>query len=367
MRAGVFRVSTRNFGAVAPYGGKYGPGGRMSNSGMTATVFGGYGFLGRYLINELGQCGTRVYVPFRGCELEVRHLKPMFDHGQLGLLPYSPRDEDSILASLKNSDVVVNMIGKYYETKHIVPTRRADGKLCRVNYSYEEVNIKIPATLARIAKAAGVKTFIHVSALAGDPDSESDWARTKFLGEAAVKAEFPEAIIVRPATIFGAEDRFLNLIAETAIRLPFFPLVHGGDTLLQPVYAVDVGKAIMKIIRNHEMFEGKTFEMAGPAEYTYKEVVELVADITTVKTPLVDVPVPIANLVGSFLEQTIMPAFTTDLLKQMQYDVVASHSNDRQRNLKFLGIEPTPMDKIAFEYMHRFRPGGHFKLVQGYH
>lgn len=109
-------------------------------------------------------------------------------------MPYSPRDETSIMASIQNSDIVVNCIGKHYETKHLVPTRRANGKLSMVNYSFEEVNITIPQTIARLAKKAGVKAFIHVSALAADKTSDSRWARTKALGEAAVLKEFPEAV-----------------------------------------------------------------------------------------------------------------------------------------------------------------------------
>jgi NADH dehydrogenase (ubiquinone) 1 alpha subcomplex subunit 9 len=338
----------------------------MSNSGITATVFGGYGFLGRYLINELGLCGSRVYLPFRGCELEVRHLKPMFDQGQLGLLPFSPRDEESIIKSLQNSDVVVNMIGKYYETKHIVPTRRADGSLSRINYSFEDVHVNIPANIARLAKKAGVKTFIHVSALAGSATSASAWSRSKFHGEAAVKKEFPEAIIVRPATVFGPEDRFLNLIGEAAKRLPFYALINGGSTSLQPVYCVDVGKALMSIVRNHTSFEGKTFELVGPAEYSYKEAVELVADITGNDKPLVDVPIAVANLVSSILDQTIQPIITTDEIIQMTEDVLPSKANGIL-TLADVGIEPAAMDNHAFEYIHRFRSGGHFQLVQGYH
>ena len=174
---------------------KYGPLGRSANSGITATVFGSTGFVGRYLLSELGTCGSRVYAPFRGCELEVRHLKPMFDLGNLGLLPFSPRDEDSIRESLRSSDIVVNLIGKHYETKHVVPTRRADGKLSRVNYSFEDCHVTIPATLARIAREAGVKSFIHVSALSADVESTSRWSQSKSRGEVAVRQAFPEAVI----------------------------------------------------------------------------------------------------------------------------------------------------------------------------
>ena len=134
--------------------------------------------------------------------MEVRHLKPMFDLGQLGLMPYSPRDEASIEDTICNSDVVINMIGKHYETKHIVPTRREDGNLCRINYSFEETHVEIPRRIARLAKKNGVKTFIHVSALAADLESSSKWSQSKARGELAVREEFPEAIIVKAVKIF---------------------------------------------------------------------------------------------------------------------------------------------------------------------
>lgn len=128
--------------------------------------------------------------------MEIRHLKPMFDLGQLGLMPFSPRDRESIYDAVKKSDVVINLIGKHYETKHIVPTRRADGSLSRVNYDFEEVNVTIPRILAEISKEAGVESFIHVSALSADLESKSKWSRTKAQGELAVREAFPEAVSV---------------------------------------------------------------------------------------------------------------------------------------------------------------------------
>ncbi len=178
-------------------------------------------------------------------------------------MPFSPRDKESVVDSIKNSDVVVNLIGKYYETKHIVPTRRENGQLSRINYSYEDVHVTIPKMLAELSKEAGI-AFIHVSSMSANLGSKSEWSRSKARGEIAVREANRDAvshlpialpcsdyllqIIVRPATIFGPEDRFLNLIAESFARLPFAPLVHGGSTLCQPVYSVDVGKALMQII-----------------------------------------------------------------------------------------------------------------------
>lgn len=338
---------------------------RHSNSGMTATVFGGYGATGRYIVNELGACGTRVYIPFRGCEHEVRHLKPMFDLGQLGLMPYSPRDESSIVQSLHNSDVVINMIGKHYETKHIVPTRRADGRLCRVNYDFEEVHVDIPRRIARLAKKNGVKSFIHISALSADLESSSKWCQTKAKGELAVREEFPEAVIVKVATMFGAEDRFLNWIAETADRLPFMPILNDGRTLIQPVHSVDVAKALMTIVRKADTFAGKTFQLVGPHEYSYKEVYEFVTDITTKKKPMINIPTAVAAGIGKFSQELINPVWTEDFAAQLCEDILP------QDDMGYLGfeeldIEPSSMDKIAFDYLHRFRPGGHFATVEGY-
>lgn len=348
---------------------KYGPGGRSSNSGITATVFGGYGFVGKYFINELGVCGSRVYVPFRGCELEVRHLRPSFDLGQIGFIPFSGRDEDTIWESVQHSDIVVNMIGKHFETKHAVPTRRSDGTLSRVNYNFEEVHVDIPKRIAAVSKAAGVKAFVHLSSLSACASSVSQWSQSKAKGEAAVREAFPESIIVKAAPIFGAEDRFLNWIAEANSKLPFFPLVNGGSALVQPVYANDIGKALMAIVQGHEHFLGKTFQLAGPAEYSYKEIIEFVSDVTGVRKPLVDVPMSLAMLGGRLCEESINPFLTRDLLQQMQEDAVLKTDDNTNELLTFkdIDMQPSSMDKVAFDFLHRFRPGGHFTIVKGYH
>lgn len=345
---------------------RYGPGGRHSNSGLTVTVFGSYGFIGKYFCSELGGSGTRVYAPFRGDELEMRPLKPMFDLGQLGLLPFSVRDKDSVREAFRNTDVVVNLIGKHFETKHAVPTRRADGKLSRVNFSFEEVHVTAAETIAEVAKEAGVKKFIQVSALSADAKSESRWCKSKAQGEAAVRKHFPDAIVVRPATVFGPEDRFLNWIAETNTRLPILPLINNGANVLQPVYVADVGKALAELCKNYDTFAGRTFQLTGPAEYTYKELAEFVQDVTLVRKPLVDIPINVATFAGKFIEELVHPVLSVDAVVQLQHDIVEK-KDASLLTLKDLEIEPVSLDRIAFDYLHRFRKGGHFTLVQGYH
>lgn len=353
---------------AAPFKPRYGPGGRHSQSGITATVFGGTGFLGRYVIGQLGQRGSLVYIPYRGCEMEVRHLNQMFDHGQVGMMPYSPRDEESIYEAVKNSDVVINLIGKDYETKHLIPTRRKDGTISNTNYSFEDTLVTIPQTIARISREAGVKSFIHMSALSADYNSESRWARCKARGEEVVRQEFSDAIIIRPADVFGHEDKFLNYIGTASEMMPVLPLTGYGRTRCQPVHSSDIGVAVNRIINGHKEFAGKTFELAGPEVYTHREVVEFVADLTTLRTDMLNVPFPILAMVADVVNILIEPFINRDKLIRLTEDNVLEPSNSPDvLTFEDLGIAPASMEDHAFDYMHRFRPGGHFRLVEGYY
>jgi NADH dehydrogenase (ubiquinone) 1 alpha subcomplex subunit 9 len=374
-------------------------------------------------MNELGKCGSRVYAPYRGDEMEMREVRQMFDHGQLGFIPFSPRDEDSIRESIRSSDVVINLIGKHYETKHVVPTRRANGRLSRVNYGYEEVNVTIPQTLARLAREAGVRSFIHVSASSANLDSLSEWNRTKAQGEIAVRQEFPDAILVKPNNIFGPEDRFLNMFGVAAQVMRCYPLLYDGKTTVQPVHVADVGRALMEIVWNRHDFAGADFHLAGPDEYNYKEIAELVEDITHVRRPMVSIPAQAALAVGAVSDFLINPMFTPDdvhkladdnvvrlsdeeklakpkkfvtrvwtneermnkanmiqeanekqfgprkfeiLTEEEARDMIMGENKGHRFTFEDLNIEPMSMDKTAFDFLRRFRIGGKYNVVAGY-
>jgi NADH dehydrogenase (ubiquinone) 1 alpha subcomplex subunit 9 len=157
----------------------------------------------------------------------------------LALLPFSPKDDKSIHDSVKRSNVVINLIGKDNATHNLTGD---------VNYSLEDTLVNVPRKVARIAKKAGVSSFIHVSALAANPNSSSEWSRMKALGEQAVREEFPDAIIVRPATMFGHEDKFLNRVALALEHAPFIPMINNGINKVQPVNVGDVSSAIHLIL-----------------------------------------------------------------------------------------------------------------------
>ncbi|KAM6162688.1 LOW QUALITY PROTEIN: NADH dehydrogenase [ubiquinone] 1 alpha subcomplex subunit 9, mitochondrial-like [Erethizon dorsatum] len=180
--------------AVIPHG----RGGRFSVSGVVATVFGATRFLGRYVVNHLGWMGSQVILPYRCDSYDIMHLRPMGDLGQIILLEWDARDQDSIRRAVQHSSVVINLVGRDWET---------------TNFNFEDVFVKIPQAIAQACKEAGVEKLIHVSHLYADSKSSSRYLRNKAVGE-EVRDTFPEATIIRPLDIFGKEDRFLNRFAK---------------------------------------------------------------------------------------------------------------------------------------------------------
>lgn len=246
---------------------KRGTGGRSSFNGNVVTVFGCTGFVGRYLCNKLGQTGSQMILPYRGDHYDALRLKVTGDLGQVLFSPYDLRDEESIYKSLKYSNVVINLIGRDWETK---------------NFKFDDVHVEGARRLARIAREAGVEKFIHVSALNGSPDPEpillkegSQFLRSKYLGELAVREEFPDAIIFRPSDIIGQEDRFARYYAHVWRRqLRMMPMwAKGEKTIKQPVHATDLAQGIINAIQDHEAV-GKTYQAVGPHRYKLGDLVD---------------------------------------------------------------------------------------------
>lgn len=353
-----------------------GPGGRASDAGLKVAVFGASGMLGRYVCTHLGTNGFMTYLGNRGDDLEMRFLKPMFELGRSRFTFYSPRDRDSIAEVIADADVVVNCIGKYYETKALADKEGFPFFEYKTNYTFEETNVDIPKTIAELCTEMQVDNLIHVSSINASADSKSTWAKTKHAGEMAVKEAYPWATIIRPSQMFAPEDRLLNWFANSAERLPAVPLFEGGHALTQPVYAVNVADVIQKIIDDPEKFEGSTVDCFGPQDYSYKELSEFVYDITSQDPSVVDMPKDVGGMIAKGLNLMGSPMLTPDQvhlwsedfipsMTQEQYD--AQPITDKIYTMKDFGIDAVPIEKIAFNYLHRFRVGGHFALTKGYH
>ena len=221
-----------------------------------------------------------------------------------------------------------------------------------------------------------VDNLIHVSSINASPDSNSVWAQTKYEGEMAVKEAYPWATIIRPSQMFGIEDNLLNWFANAASRLPAVPLMDGGHALTQPVYAVNVADMVQKIVDDPEKFEGKTVDVFGPQDYSYKEIAEFVFDITRQNTKTVELPKEVGSVVAKGLDLMGKPVLTPDMVqlwsedfipKMAQEEYDAMPISEKIYTMKDFGIEAVPMEKIAFNYLHRFRDGDHFSDAPGYH
>lgn len=330
-----------------------GHGGRASVSGVTASVFGGTGFLGRYVVNALGRIGSQVITPYRGDELESRRLRLMGDLGQIVPMPFELRDGASVARAVAPSSVVINLIGKAYPTRY---------------YSLEEAHVDGPRALARAATAAGAAHFVHVSTVAPPPSAvvgRSEWFRTKAAGEAAVREEFPAATIVRVTEMFGSEDRFLTRMGEWAAKYRAVWMAGTGGSPVQPVHVRDVAAAVATAARDVEGFRGRDVEVGGADVVPVGEVVAFVKAATKRPVPAVGVPTALyeaaVGLTGKRLPMVNpSPRWSVeDVRREAAGVTLAPAAAAGVVRLGDMGIVPVAYDgEFGEEVLRRFHKGG---------
>lgn len=295
------------------------------------TIFGGTGFVGTYAVEELAKTGVSLKVVSRDPDNGLK-VKTAGRVGQVALVQGNLRNEASVRQAVQGSDVVINLVGLLFE----------HGK-----QNFTAIHAQGAEFLAKAAKEAGVKQFIHVSALGVDKSSQSKYARTKLTGEKAVRAAFPEATLIRPSIIFGPEDNFFNMFARMASFSPFLPLIGGGKTKFQPVYVADVAKAVAAVVANPD-FSGKALELGGPKTYSFKELMELLLHTLRKKRCLLPVPFAFASLKAFFLEFMPHPPLTRDQVQLLKIDNVV---NPQALGFKELGIKPTAVESVLPGYL----------------
>jgi len=306
-----------------------------------ATVFGGTGFIGRYVVKRLAQRGVTLSVVGRHAR-RGNYLQPMGDVGQIVLLDGDIGDEDFAAAAMEGSDLVVNLVGILAE----------GGK-----QRFDAVQHQGAGRLARLAAAAGAERFVQFSAIGADGASASGYAKSKAEGEAAVHAAFPAAIILRPSIVFGPEDQFFNRFAAMTRLSPFLPLIGGGKTRFQPVYVGDVADATIAALDRPEA-QGQTYELGGPRIYSFAELMHLMLrEIDRPSFPLVSIPFGLASLQAAILELLPGKLLTRDQVLMLKRDNVVQPG---AKTLADLGITPTAPEVILQSYLERFRRGGRF-------
>ena len=309
------------------------------------TVFGGTGFVGRYVVRALARDGWRVRVAARKPN-QAPELRVMGEVGQVELFTANVRDPMSIAAALDGATGVVNLVGVLYESGR---------------QGFQALHVKAARDVAQAAAARGITTFVQMSALGADADSPSAYGRTKAEGEAAVTAAVPSAAIVRPSIVFGPEDDFFNRFAAMAPFAPALPLIGGGKTRFAPVYAGDVGEAIAAIIAEPTRFGGRVFELGGAGTYDFKALMQIMLQETQRSRPLIPLPFGLAAplaLVGDVAAFFgLPPTLTSDQLAMLRADSMPAPG---AAGLSALNVIPTPLESVLPTYLWRFRNGGQF-------
>jgi len=302
-----------------------------------ATVFGGSGFIGRYVVKRLAASGHVVRVAVRDPEAAL-FLKPMGAVGQIVPLFADVRQDATVARAVEDASFVINAVGVLAET------RAGD---------FGRVQGEGAGRIARLAAAAGAQAMVHLSALGADPASRSRYAASKAQGEQAVQAAFPSAVILRPSVVFGPEDGFYNRFAAMAQVLPVMPVIAGA-TQLQPVYVGDVADAVIAAL-SLPASAPRIYELGGPDIWTMRQIMEWILHHIARHRHLVEVPAGLARLQASVLERLPGKLLTRDQLLLLQQHNVVSPG---MPGLAQLGIAATPADLVVPAYLRRYRPGG---------
>ncbi|CUH49996.1 complex I NDUFA9 subunit family protein [Ruegeria atlantica] len=314
------------------------------------TIYGGSGFVGRYITRRMANEGWRVRVAVRRPN-EAMFVRPYGVVGQVEPILCNIRDDASVAAAMHGADAVVNCVGVLNELgKNAFDAVQADGA----------------ERIARLAADQGISQMVHISAIGADAESDSEYSRTKAHGEAGVLTHMPDAVILRPSVIFGTEDQFFNRFAGMTRMGPFLPLV-GAETKFQPVYVDDVAKAAVQGVLDQA--EAGVYELGGPEVKTFRALMQQMLDVIYRRRVIIGMPFFVARIMAGVLDIVKFVSFqlfpnhilTRDQLKNLRRNNVVSEG---AKGFADLGIEPETLESVLPDYLWKFRPSGQYDDIQ---
>ena len=308
------------------------------------TILGGGGFIGRYLVRNLTKKNYRCIITTRKA-FQKGYLKTQATPGAIELLDWNPNNFSDLKEAIKNSDVVVNLIGILFENR---------------KQKFYNIHSKIPEAVAKICSASDVKKFIHVSAIGANDKSKSLYQKSKFLGEQKAFENFKKTVIIRPSVVCGPEDNFTNLFSKLSI-LPVIPVV-GKNYKFQPILVSDVASSILKAIETKNN-ESKIYEIGGPKIISFGDMVKSILSTINKKRFVVEMPMPIAKIQSSITDLLPFPP----ILTRDQCEILSEADNVVSNNyltLKDLDIDPSDVEEEMKKWLWRYKDGGQFAKVQ---
>lgn len=313
------------------------------------TIYGGSGFVGRYIARRMAKDGWRVRVAVRRPN-EALFVKPYGVVGQVEPILCNIRDDASVHAAMQGADAVVNCVGILAE----------HGK-----NTFDAVQAEGAERVARLAAAEGVGSMVHISAIGADASGESEYQQTKAEGEEAVLKHMPNAVILRPSIVFGPEDEFFNRFAGMTRFGPILPVV-GAETKFQPVYVDDISKAAAMALEGDA--KPGIYELGGPDVNTFRELMRHMLDVIRRKRLIMNIPFPIASFMASvsrflnIISLGLLPMpITKDQVKNLRNDNVVS---GQTMTFDDLGIKPVALEAVLPDYLWRFRPSGQYSEIK---
>ena len=313
------------------------------------TIFGGSGFVGRYIARRMAKEGWRVRVAARNVN-EAMFVRTYGVVGQVEPVFCNIRDDASVAAVTEGADAVVNCVGVLDEI----------GK-----NTFSAVQSEGAARIARVAAAHGVARMVHISAIGANAEAASEYARSKAAGEAGVLEHMPGAMILRPSIIFGAEDQFFNRFAGMSRMGPVLPVI-GADTRFQPVYVDDVAAAAVKGVLGE--VEGGLYELGGPDAHSFRELMQVMLGVVRRRRLIVNTPFWVARLIATgfgigraLTLGVVRGPVTKDQVINLAIDNVVA---DDARGFDALGMRPTAMEAVLPDYLWRFRPSGQYDAIK---
>ncbi|MBO0733734.1 MAG: complex I NDUFA9 subunit family protein [Methylocapsa sp.] len=322
------------------------------------TVFGGSGFLGRYVVRALASRGWRIRAASRRPGLAL-HLQPLGGTGQIHAVQANVRSIESVAHAMRDAQAAVNLVGILHQ---------------KGAQRFEAIHHFGAENIAKAAKQACLEVLVHVSAIGADPSSASGYAQTKAFGEAAARKAFPATVIMRPSVVFGPEDQFFNRFASMARFMPVLPLIGGGQTKLQPVFVGDVAEAIALAIEGKAV-PGTVYELGGPEIVTLQQVISFVLSETQRRRILVPISFKSAAALAAIMEVVhklslgLLPEMfliTSDQVELLRSDnIVSALAEAEGRTLHGFSITPEPFGAFVPTYLYRYRKTGQFAGTPG--
>ena len=307
------------------------------------TILGGGGFIGRYLVRNLTKKNYRCIISTRKA-FQKGYLKTQATPGAIELIDWNPNNFSELKEAIKNSDVVINLIGILYETR---------------KQKFYNIHTNIPEAVAKICSESDVKKFIHVSAIGASENSKSLYQKSKFQGEVRALENFKNTVVIRPSVVCGTEDNFTNLFSKLSI-LPVIPVV-GINYKFQPILVNDVAQAIVQAIELKGN-EGKIYEIGGPKVISFGDMVKSILKTINKKRFVVPMPMPIAKIQSSILSLLPIPP----ILTKDQCEILSEADNVVSNNhmtLQDLNVKPTDVEEAMKKWLWRYKDGGEFAKV----